>query len=1095
MLRARQCAVLRQGAGFMKRTFAFPLLLSFTAAALAQGPAGYYRFPAVHGNTVVFTAEGDLWRVPLTGGQAQRLTTHPGAETRASFSLDGKSLAFVAHYEGPAELYVMPADGGNPRRLTWESANPSFTGWTPDGRVMCATRLFSGLPSHRLVSFAADGSAWEPVPLAQASEGTWSADGRTLVFTRFAFQGSSTKRYQGGTAQNLWRWTRGEPEAVPLTADFRGTSRAPHWWGGRVLFLSDRDGCMNLWSMLPDGKDLKQHTQQKAYDVKSPALAGNIAVYQHGADLRRIDLTMGEDALIPVTLATDSDHQREQWVKRPMDYLTAAHLSPDGSHVVLTARGQVFVAPVKPGRFVEVTREAAVRHRHARFTPDGARVFTLSDTTGELEFQTFRADGVADAQPSFLTTGGTNFRYEGFLSPDGKWLIFDDRDRQLWLWSLEKKTGTLLAHCPTGEFEGMTWSPDSQWVAWAHPAPNTVRQIHLHNVTDGTRLTATSDRVESFSPAWSADGQWLFFLSDRDLRSAVESPWGPRQPEPFFDKPAKLYGLALTTEARWPFLPPDELHVAKEKAKKEDDKKEEETVKITIAPGLEGRLYEVPVDAGNYSELSTAGGHLFWLSSEAGINSDQSLMRLELTNDELEPETLGEELKHYELSADGEKLLLQKEEAVYVIDAHEDKPEKLDDHKVPLDEWTFSFQPRGEWRQMFTDSWRMMRDWFYDPKMHGVNWQAVREKYEPIVGRVSDRQELSDLISEMAGELSALHIFVEDGDVRSGPVDIATASLGASLTPDADAGGWRISSIAKSDPDFPALLSPLARPEAGVRDGDLISEINGRAFGTLPHYAAALRRTADTQVMLTVKTGGEVYRKAIVTPITAKAAASLRYGEWEYTRRLEVERRSQNRIGYVHLRAMGDDDMAAWVRDYFPVFNRQGLIIDVRHNRGGNIDSWILSRLLRKAWMYWQPRTGAPEWNMQYAFRGHLCVLCDEFTASDGEAFSDGVKRLGLGKVIGTRTWGGEIWLSFENELLDQGIASAAEIGVYGPEGAWLIEGHGVDPDIVVDNLPAATFNGSDAQLDAALQHLEELITKDPRPVPPAPPHPDKSRK
>ena len=226
MLRARQCAVLRQGAGFMKRTFAFPLLLSFTAAALAQGPAGYYRFPAVHGNTVVFTAEGDLWRVPLTGGQAQRLTTHPGAETRASFSLDGKSLAFVAHYEGPAELYVMPADGGNPRRLTWESANPSFTGWTPDGRVMCATRLFSGLPSHRLVSFAADGSAWEPVPLAQASEGTWSADGRTLVFTRFAFQGSSTKRYQGGTAQNLWRWTRGEPEAVPLTADFRGTSRA-----------------------------------------------------------------------------------------------------------------------------------------------------------------------------------------------------------------------------------------------------------------------------------------------------------------------------------------------------------------------------------------------------------------------------------------------------------------------------------------------------------------------------------------------------------------------------------------------------------------------------------------------------------------------------------------------------------------------------------------------------------------------------------------------------------------------------------------------------------------------------------------------------
>jgi tricorn protease len=396
---------------------------------------------------------------------------------------------------------------------------------------------------------------------------------------------------------------------------------------------------------------------------------------------------------------------------------------------------------------------------------------------------------------------------------------------------------------------------------------------------------------------------------------------------------------------------------------------------------------------------------------------------------------------------------------------------------------------------MFTDSWRLMRDWFYDAKMHALDWEAVRKKYQPLVDRVADRQELADLMSEMVGELSALHIFVRDGDARSGPDDIDTASLGARLDSDPAAGGWKVAHIPKTDPDFPALLAPLAKPEAGVREGDLITAINGQPFSQLPHYGAALRRMDGKQVLLTLKTGADPARETIVRPVPFRAAANLRYSEWEYMRRLKVEADGKGNIGYVHLRAMQEQDMAAWAREFYPVYNRQGLIIDVRHNRGGNIDSWLIGRLLRKAWMYWQPRTGSPEWNMQYAFRGHVCVLCDEFTASDGEAFSEGVKRLGIGKVIGTRTWGGEIWLSFENELADKGIASAAEIGVFGPEGKWLIEGHGVDPDIIVDNLPVSTFKGGDAQLDAALKHLQDLIAKDPRPLPSTPVYPDKRPK
>ncbi|HWB07166.1 MAG TPA: S41 family peptidase [Verrucomicrobiales bacterium] len=1084
----------------MKPVSALTVFLSLSSALLAQGPAGYYRYPAIHSETVIFTAEGDLWRVSLAGGAAQRLTTHPGAETRASISRDGKWVAFSGEYEGPAELYVMPAEGGRPRRLTWETAQPAFTGWTPDGRILFATRLMAGLPDYQLLSIATDGTGLQPVPLSQASDGAWNAQGQTLVFTRFAFQGSSTKRYQGGTAQNLWRWSTGQPEAVPVTPDFPGTSRSPLWWGERVVFLTDRDGIMNLWSMLPDGKELTQHTQHKDYDVKSPAISGNTVVYQLGADLHRLDLTNGQSARIPITLATDADHQREKWVSKPMDYLTAANLSPDGDRVVLTARGQLFVAPVKDGRFVEVSRNAGVRSRYGRFLPDGKSIVALSDASGELEFWQYPANG--SGTPQALTSGGTNYRYEGLPSPDGKWILFHDRDRQLLLWSADKKTTAVLAKSPAGEFEGLAWSPDSAWIAWVQPAANTVRQIFIQRVSDNARLTVTSDRVESYSPAWSPDGKWLYFLSDRELRTLVESPWGPRQPEPFFDQVTKIFAVGLTKSERWPFLPADELHRPKKdddskKEEKKDEKKEDKASSTEVkveADGLTTRLYEVPVEAGNYSALSAKGEFLFWVRGETDFKAKRHLQRLKITNEKPKAKNMVEDIKGYDFSADGKKLLVRKENALYVLDASGDA-DKLDEAKVQLDNWAFSINPRDEWRQMFTDSWRLMRDWFYDAKMHALDWEAVRKKYLPLVDRVADRQELADLMSEMVGELSALHIFVRDGDARSGPDDIDTASLGARLDADPAAGGWKVTHIPKTDPDFPALLAPLAKPEAGVREGDLITAINGQPFSQLPHYGAALRRMDGKQVLLTLKTGADPARETIVRPVPFRAAANLRYSEWEYTRRLKVEADGKGNIGYVHLRAMQEQDMAAWAREFYPVYNRQGLIIDVRHNRGGNIDSWLIGRLLRKAWMYWQPRTGNPEWNMQYAFRGHVCVLCDEFTASDGEAFSEGVKRLGIGKVIGTRTWGGEIWLSFENELADKGIASAAEIGVFGPEGKWLIEGHGVDPDIIVDNLPVSTFKGGDAQLDAALKHLQDLIAKDPRPVPSAPVYPDKRSK
>ena len=1102
------------------------LTLGLSLSALADSPKGYYRFPAIHGDTIVFTAEGDLWRVAVKGGVAQRLTTHPGTEEFASISPDGQTLAFTAEYEGPAEVYTMPLAGGLPTRQTFDGSVARVAGWTPAGRVLYATASFSTLPNWQLVTVDPQTGDRRILPLAQANQGVFEPDGQRLVFTRLPKQGSSTKRYQGGTAENLWRFAEGDTEAVPLTADFKGTSRNPMWWQDRVYFASDRDGVMNLWSMKPDGADLQQHTRHQDHDVRSPAQQGGRIVYQHGADLRLLDLGSGNDSALDVRLASDFDQQREKWVKKPMDFLTAVHLSPTGDRLALTARGQVFVAPVEQGRFVEVPRATEVRYRNARFMPDGKSLLAQTDESGEVEFCLLPANGVGAV--TMLTTNGTVFRFAGSPSPDGKRFAWSDKDRKFWMHEIESRTTTLIAETPRTQVDDFAWSPDSQWLAFAETASNSVSQLRLYHVTNRTFTTVTSDRVESYRPAWSPDGQWLYFLSDRELRSLVRAPWGPRQPDPFFTETTKIYALALTNDARWPFRPKDELEKTDDKKddEKPDEKKEEKKddadktktgdsesdksgkksnaksetkSKKPIKPvlieldGLASRLFEVPLPAGNYSGLEVTAKHLLWTAREVGFNAKAHLKQLEITKKDPKPKTLVEDIASFQLSADGKKLLVRKGEAFHVIASDASAPAKLED-KVNLDGWTFPLTPREEWRQILTEAWRMMRDYFYDRDLHGVDWRGMHAKYLPLVDRVSDRTELSDVISEMVGELSTLHIVVRFGDRREGPDQIKTASLGARLLRDEAAGGWRVEHVYRADPDYPAQLAPLAQPGQEVHAGDVITAINGRSSLSVASPEVLLRNQAGKQVLLDIKPrGSTTNRLVIVKPATIERAADLRYDEWELTRRERVEELGQGQLGYVHLRAMGTEDIAQWARGFFPVFNRAGLIIDVRHNGGGNIDSWILDKLLRKAWFYWQPRVGEPYWNMQYAFRGHVTVLCNERTGSDGEAFTEGFRRLGLGKVIGTRTWGGEIWLSAQRWLVDSGMASAAELGVYGPEGAWLIEGHGVDPDLVVDNLPHETFHGRDAQLEAAVKHLQELIAKDPRPVPPAPKYPDKA--
>jgi tricorn protease len=1088
-------------------------LFGLVQAGLAAGRNGYYRFPAIHGDTVVFVSEGDLWTVDVRGGLARRLTSHHGIEAYPAVSPDGQTLAFSAQYEGPTEVYTMPLAGGLPVRRTFAGQGGTVAGWTQDGKILYATQKYSTLPNTQLVVLDPATNTESLLPLGQAADGSFDASGRTLYFTRLPFQGSYTKRYKGGTAQNLWSYALGAPEASPLTADYAGTSKNPLVWKDRVYFLSDRDGNMNIWSMDLKGGGLSQHTFHKGFDASSPSLdAGRIA-YQLVADIHLYDIAANKDAALAVTLPSDFDQMRERWVTKPLDYLTSGHVSPNGDRVVLVSRGHVFVAPVGDGRWVRVSRKEGVRARAARFMGDGKSLMVLDDATGEWEFHRFAADGLGPSEQ--MTAGAKVIRFDGIPSPDGKWLAFADKDNQLWIYDVAKKALTRIGVSDIGMFGDLAWSPDSRWLAYVQGASNGFSRIVLREAETGRTAELTNDRVDSYNPSWSPDGKWLYFLSDRWFRSAVGSPWGPRQPEPYFDKTTKIYAAGLSGKDPFPFAPATELQAEKKDGgdeKEAEAKAKTNTVKAAKEPekpapsvkvalelaGLEARIFEVPLPASVYSGLAAGEKTLFFVDEGSNAAGQPKLQAVEIKNRNVQAKTVMEDVRNFELSADGKKILVRKGGDIYVIDAGTAQPtsQTLAERRVDLSKWTFSVDPREEWRQMFVDAWRMERDYFYDRNLHNIDYQGLLERHRPFVERVSDRAELNDLLAHLVGELSALHTFVRGGDLRQPPDSVSPGSLGARLVRDEGKGGYRIEHIFRSDPEYQDNLSPLGKPMSAIREGEIITGINGVPTLSVHDPSLLLRNTAGQQVLLEIKPAAAgAARKEIVVPITPGAEADLRYSEWEYTRRLEVEKASKNEIGYVHLRAMGGDNYTEWVKNFYPVFDRKGLIIDVRHNRGGNIDSWILEKLLRKAWFYWQDRVGKPTWNMQHAFRGHLVVLCNERTASDGEAFAEGFRRLGLGKVIGTRTWGGEIWLSSSNVLVDRGLASAAETGVYGPEGVWLIEGHGVDPDIVVDNLPHATFTGKDTQLEAAVRHLQELIAKDPVDVPKPPPYPDKKNK
>lgn len=1095
------------------------LVLSTPVPAIAA-TEGYYRFPSLRGNTIVFTAEGDLWSVAASGGVARRLTTHPSLEAQARISPDGRQVAFVASYDGQPDVYVMPLAGGEPKRLTFEGPRVLLSGWTHDGRVAYASDNAVG-PSWRFMPRLVDPATGrtEELPIADANEIVIAADG-TVYFTRFGLHvtGDNARRYRGGAMAELWRWRPGsDDEAIRLAPDLAANLTRPMLRGGGLLALADLDGIANLVALGAGGAAPQALTRHVDLEVRSPAIDGDRVVYQHGADLRLLDLATGEDRIVPIRLGSDFEQRRERFVRNPLNFLTGITLAPDGSRVVIAARGRVATAGLGPVRRIDLMTPATARVREARLSRDGRVVHAIVDAEGRSEIWALPADGSPGGRR--LTNDGSVHRWRLQSSPDGRLLAHEDKLGRLFVLDTESGRNRLVDESPyAGDAprDGLSWSKDSRWLAFARPDSRALRdQIVVLEVATGRKLTVTSDRYESSAPVFAPDGRWLYFLSDRNFQPTPGGPWGDRNMGPMFDRRTRIYALGLQPGLRFPFQPRDELAPAAEPGEDDGDASHEKrdagggprrgdreaagSAPAIVLEGLAARLFEVPVGPGNYTELSTDGERLYVLDRLNAPDARPQLLAWPISDDPGKPKTVADNLVGYALSADRTRLMLigaggQGPQAapvgdVLVVPVADKLPDDLAKVTVRLGDWSVAVDPDLEWLQMFDEAWRMHRAFSFDPAMRGIDWDATRAKYAPLVARVAERSELDDLLAQMIGELGLLHSQVRPGDLRADPDTPAPAWLGAKL--EIAEGGVRIARIYRTDPELPSERSPLAQPGVDAREGDVIVAINGRPVATPGDVQAAIRQRAGQQVLLSLRRGKSAARAVVVVPVATERDQALRYGDWVQSSRARVDAGGLGRIGYLHLRAMGAADVAAFAREFHAAIDREGLIVDVRRNRGGNIDSWVLNALMRRAWAFWQPPLGTPYWNMQQAFRGHLVVLADQLTYSDGETFSAGARALGLAPVIGMRTAGAGIWLSDRNRLSDNGAARIAEFGQFSIDGRWLIEGTGVSPDMQVDNLPVATARGADAQLDAAIAWLMRKLAEQPvtplraEPIPP----------
>lgn len=1088
----------------MKTLFSLLLSLLIAAAVYANNETRLLRFPTIHGNQIVFTYAGDLYTVGTNGGVARKLTNHDGFEMFARFSPDGKNIAFTGQYDGNTEVYVMPSEGGIPKRLTYTATldrddvsdrmgpNNLVMGWKDNKTVLYRSRVNEpNSMKGQLFLVSLDGGLPQQLPLPRGGFASFSPDGKKLAYNQIFREFRTWKRYRGGQADEISVYDFDTKETIKIT-DNVAQDIIPMWAGSKIYFVSDRDDNrrMNIFSYDFNTKQTRQVTLFTEFDVKFPSVGDKSIVIENGGYLYTLDLATENVQKVTVSINEDFAVGRGGLIDVSKS-VTNYEISPDGNRALFGARGDVFTVPAKHGATRNITGTPGVHERNSKWSPDGKWIAYVSDASGEDEISLVSQNG--SGKQIQLTTGGDTYKYQILWSPDSKKIAWTDKKQRLNYVDVDSKKTTMVVEAVQWEISSFDWSPDSKWITYAKPEQFQMTTIYLYGLESKQTIPVTDGWFSSTNPSFSADGKFLFFVSSRTLNPVYSQiEWNHA-----YTDMSKIYLVTLDKSTKSPFAPKSDEVKAKEE-KKEPPKKEPDpkaaketpstvTVKVD-ADGLKDRITVLPIDGAGYWNIQSVGDKLYYM--RRGSKDDKSKLMLYELDKQKETE-LGN-INGYEISTDGKKMLVGQDGSYAIIDL---PSAKLDiKEKLNLSDLKVSLDRRAEWKQMYHEVWRQMRDFFYDPNLHKVDWAKMRSLYEPLLEHVQHRADLTYVMGELVGELNAGHAYVGGGDYPK-PERIQLGLLGAKVVRDPASRYYQIAEILRGQNWDRNLRSPLTEIGVDVKASEYIIAIDGKPANEMTNLFAALIGKADKQVTLTVNAKPQTAggRDVVVVPISNEQ--SLYYFHWVEKNLEKVSKATDGKIGYVHIPDMGVSGLNEFAKYYYPQLRKEGLIIDVRGNGGGNVSPMIIERLRRELAMIDIARNGAPNLNPGGMVLGPKVALIDEFSMSDGDIFAYRFKHYKLGPVIGKRSWGGVVGIRGPLPLLDGGFLNRPEFSRYDIEGKeWIMEGYGVDPDIVVENDPAKEYEGMDQQLDRAVTEILDALKKNPTKLAPPPPYPDKRK-
>ena len=1086
------------------------LLGGIAALALQAEEARLLRFPSLNGNRVVFTYAGDLYTVSVQGGVARRLTSDPkGFEMFARFSPDGKTLAFTGQYDGNTEVYVMPSEGGEPRRLTHTATlerddvsdrmgpNNIVMAWKDNETVVYRSRRNHWNPFKGELTLARlSGGVPETLPVPRGGWCSFSPDGRQMAYNRVFREFRTWKRYRGGQADEIWLHDFGTGQTTRLTTD-PAQDIFPMWHGDQMYFVSEREEShqANLYVMDMKTRKPRRLTEFTEFAVKFPSMGDTGIVFENGGYLYRLDFQTEKAVRIPVEIHEDMAIGRGG-LRDVSKEITTYEIAPDGARGLIGARGDVFTVPAKNGATRNLTQSPGVHERNAVWSPDGKWIAYVSDQSGGDEVWIRPQEG--SGEPRALTSGADTYKYEIAWSPDSKRIAWTDKLNRLQFVEVESKQVTPVAQSDAFEIRDFVWSPDSQWLAYTQPEVRRFANIYIYGLAQKNQVQVTDGWFDVGSPEFSSDGKYLFFVSERSFNPT----YGQTEWNHTYSDMERIYLVTLTAATKSPLAPKsDEVKPRDDKAaisgaeakavsdkdkdKDGDGAKAAKPSKVVVSVDVEGltqRITVLPPPASNYGSLTSVGDTLFYLKKG----------KLHLFDLEKEKETELGEAAGFRVSTDRKKMLVKVGSDLAILDLPSAKLD-LADRKLSLTDLKVRLDRRAEWNQIYNECWRQMRDFLFDPKLHGVDWEGMRRRYEPLLAHVQHRADLTFIIGEMIGELNIGHAYVGGGDLPK-PERIPLGLLGAVIRPDAS-GYFRIERILRGQNWDPKYRSPLTEIGVAIRPGDYIVAVQGKTTRGMTDLYSALVGTAGKPVVLRVNREPQEDGARDQTVIPTADEQPLYYLEWVLSNIEKVDKASGGKIGYVHIPDMGVPGLNEFTKFYYPQLHKEALVVDCRGNGGGNVSPMIIERLRREPAMWTVARNGAVNVDPSGQVLGPKVLLIDQHSASDGDIVGYRFRKHRLGPIIGQRSWGGVVGIRGSLPLLDGGILNRPEFSRFDLEAKeWIMEGTGVEPDIEVDNDPTREFSGIDDQLNRAIDELKKAMAAKPVKIPQPPAYPNKSK-